>query len=276
MKRELTSCIFQADETEHSPYAVKRLHSKDYKDFQREVKALKRLSGENHHKHLINLLLTYRYRDRYHLIFDWADSNLLNYWKKKHPKPEMPVRDCKFAKWVCKQWLGIVEGLQAIHLCPLHDNEDSANIRVHGRHGDLKPENILWFKNPYFDKSAESLGAFVISDFGLTSFHRSITKSQLNPENLGRSPTYRSPEYDVQSTVSQKCDIWSLGCVLLEFMIWYLYGWEGVQNFQRARIDEDNHEIKEDVFFNRTENGVELKRSVAKVRRPNNIVSVWK
>jgi serine/threonine protein kinase len=240
------------------------------------VDTLKRFSGNNQHQHLINLLLTYHYRDQYHLLFDWADGNLLDYWKKQYPLSGDPARDCKFARWVCEQWLGVVEGLQAIHKytshpsLPSRETKDPSNPRVHGRHGDLKPENILWFKRPRSRQdTTDNLGSFVISDFGLTMFHHNKTKSQVNPSNLARSPTYRPPEYDVRKIVSQKCDIWSLGCVMLEFLIWYLLGWKGVEDFQTDRIKEDNCEIPEDVFFNSVEKDplnkrVQKKESVAK------------
>jgi serine/threonine protein kinase len=107
----------------------------------------------------------------------------------------------------------------------------------------------------------------VISDFGLTMFHHNKT---VNASNLAGTRTYRPPEYDVREKVSQKCDIWSLGCVMLEFLIWYRRGWKGVLDFQNDRIKEDNCEIPEDVFFNATNKdpagrSVQLKRSVATV-----------
>ncbi len=113
----------------------------------------------------------------------------------------------------------------------------------------------------------DQLGSFVISDFGLTMFHHNKT---VKASNLAGTRTYRPPEYDVQEKVSQKCDIWSLGCVMLEFLIWYRRGWKGVVDFQTDRIKEDNCEIPEDVFFNSAnkdpaDRSVRLKRSVAKV-----------
>ena len=130
-----------------------------------------------------------------------------------------------------------MDGLQAIHEYTSdpsrssHQTQDPSNPRVHGRHGDLKPENILWFKKPRFGQDiAGHWGSFVISDFGLTMFHHKNTKSEVNPSNLARSPTYRPPEYEVRQKVSQLCDIWSLGCVMLEFLIWYLLGWKGIED----------------------------------------------
>lgn len=49
--------------------------------------------------------------------------------------------------------------------------------------------------------------------------------------------------------MSQKSDIWSLACVLLESVGWFLYGYEEVDRFATDRVDDDNSEIKEDVFF---------------------------
>ncbi len=269
----------QGDEADNPSYAVKRLHSNDSSAFQHEVETLKRFSGKNNHQHLINLLLTYNYRDHYHLLFHWADGNLLDYWKIRYPSVLTPVRDSKFAKWVSRQWLGVVEGLQAIHTYTadpsfsFHDTQDPTNPRIHGRHGDLKPENILWFNGLNFDEgSADHFGSFVISDFGLTRFHRELTKSRVNPETLGWSRTYRPPEYDVQKEVSQKCDIWSLGCVLLEFLHWYLLGWKGVEDFQTSRIiDGGSPEMRLDAYYNFVEDdpsqkGTRFKGSVKKVR----------
>ncbi|TVY23262.1 Serine/threonine-protein kinase, partial [Lachnellula hyalina] len=265
------------DEADNPSFAVKRLSSNDPSAFDNEVETLKLFSGKNKHQHLINLLLTYHYRGHYHLLFHWADGNLLDYWKTRHPSPHTPTRDGKFAKWVSRQWLGVVEGLQAIHTytadpnLPFHDTQDPIDPRIHGRHGDLKPENILWFNRPHSaEGSTDHFGSFVISDFGLTRFHRELTRSRVNPETLGWSPTYRPPEYDVQKEVSQKCDIWSLGCVLLEFLHWYLLGWKGVKDFQNSRIDEGGSpEMRLDGYYNYIEDdpsqkGTRFKRSVKK------------
>lgn len=152
------------------------------------------------------------------------------------------------------------------------DNVNESAYRVHGRHGDLKPENILWFKN-YKDNDHNSfMGVLKISDFGLTRFHKTASMSRTDP--FGMSPTYRAPEYDVRKKVSQSYDVWSLGCVILEFITWYILGWDEVQMFEQHRIDDDNSTVKEDVFFNhvkktgidgRIQYGARFKMSVANV-----------
>lgn len=160
---------------------------------------------------------------------------------------------------------------------PTHDS----TYQLHGRHGDLKPENILWLRS-YLKESKEAdqsclMGLLKISDFGLTRFHKTMSRSQINAGRVPVSPTYRAPEYDVAKMVSQSSDIWSFGCIVLQFVTWYLLGWEGVDRFSQNRIDEDNSEVKEDVFFNfvlipdesgRAQTGARAKQSVADVSQP--------
>ncbi|KAF8860772.1 hypothetical protein BDZ45DRAFT_777701 [Acephala macrosclerotiorum] len=139
---------------------------------------------------------------------------------------------------------------------PSYETQDPTDPRSYGRQGDLKPENILWFSPG--QHTSDNFGTFVISDFGLTMLH----------DNLRRLSTYRPPEYDVLKEASQKYHIRSLGCVLLELLIWYLLGWKGVEDFQTDRIMEDNSRIAEDVFSNFIEEDssqkcFQLKRSVA-------------
>lgn len=108
-----------------------------------------------------------------------------------------------------------------IHECPpdsgiteVDQTDDLALQRTNGRHGDIKPENILWFQPHDLNGDHGAFGGkFVISDFGLTEFHRDET-GLVSPMNTARSPTYRAPEYDVSETISQSYDIWTMGCVL--------------------------------------------------------------
>ncbi|KAK3356735.1 hypothetical protein B0T25DRAFT_516308 [Lasiosphaeria hispida] len=65
---------------------------------------------------------------------------------------------------------------------------------------------------------------------------------------------YRAPEVDVPGAIlGPSYDIWALGCVYLEFVAWYLRGWEGVQHFETERSTLDSHRayrgIKTPTFF---------------------------
>jgi serine/threonine protein kinase len=264
----------QASQTENPSYAVKRLRHNNEDAFNLEVANLKRFSAKDH-LHLIKLLVTFKWREQYYLLFPWADGNLKDFWEK-YPTTSDLQRDYQLTLWFIRQCLGIAEGLKMIHTLDKPDTETVNSGTVHqnhGRHGDLKPENILWFKE-YQDKDPNCRGVLKISDFGLTRFHGTISKSQINAEGVAVTGTYRAPEYDVNKTVSQSYDIWTLGCVFLEFVTWYLLGWEEVDKFSKNRATEHVSELKEDVFYNfvtlrddygRTQTGARAKHSVANV-----------
>lgn len=64
------------------------------------------------------------------------------------------------------------------------------------------------------------------------------------------TPTYRPPESDIgNQLVSLSGDIWALGCVFLEFLWWFLEGWDLVVEFSHRRGRYDWDLIKEDKFF---------------------------
>lgn len=241
-------------------FAVKRLKPGNNveKAFRRELATLKRLSGQNH-AHLIKLELTYFYRNHYHLLFRWADGNLQEYWKR-HPEPSGLLRTHEYAAWMVGQWLGLARGLLAIHRCPAdEESEQTMSYRQaddklgpqhrHGRHGNIKPENILWFSSQDAeDEPLPANGKFVLSDFALTEFHQNESEV-VDSREIAVSLTYRAPEYDVSPGVAQSYDIWSLGCVLLEFIVWYLQGYEGFDQFSLDRCNEDTGLIREDKYF---------------------------
>lgn len=54
-------------------------------------------------------------------------------------------------------------------------------------------------------------------------------------------PIYSAPEYVVEGRVSRPKDIWSLGCIFLEVLIWALDPSNDVINrFEQARMDFSN------------------------------------
>jgi serine/threonine protein kinase len=184
--------------------------------------------------------------------------------------------DYNWVLWFSEQCLGIAQGLREVHSARQPDSKyaNDSGDQLHGRHGDLKPENILWFKNRQSKTNSGSRGVLRISDFGLTQFHRDESKSGIDAETVGNSPTYRAPEYDITKTVSQTYDIWALGCVLLEFATWFLLGWSEFEAFSISRQEEDNAEFwyKQDNFYvlvdllkKGGDRGARLKMAVVKV-----------
>ncbi|KAI0142503.1 kinase-like protein [Hypoxylon sp. NC0597] len=235
-----------------SEFAVKEI-SASFKSYTDEIRALARFSGQRSgHEHLIRLLMTMQHDDKYYLVFPLARGNLVDLWKQKDMSPTTP----QHVEWVLDQCLGITDGLWKIHhYSSWTDNQTRTDEQIpfddnrnRGRHGDIKPENILFFSTP------EGNYRLVITDFGLTRFHSAHSVSKIAADRVGGfSRTYRPPEFDMKSFISQAYDMWSLGCVFLEFVSWFLLGYSNTRSiFNWARRTEDisNHNIREDKFFN--------------------------
>jgi serine/threonine protein kinase len=213
-----------------------------------------------HHPHLVELLTTYTYKGRFHLLCPYANANLRTYWRSNSPK-----KDWSNYHWALEQMAGLASALNEIHIFktdkyPLHSDRIDPLVsrerpsmplqlnvlpgeELFGRHGDLKPENILWSKNP------NSHGILQIADLGLGRFHRLESRSKQDPSQINGSPTYMPPEIPLGKPVSRAYDIWSLGCIFLEFMTWILLGPEGLSEFGDARMAKAPDGITDDSFY---------------------------
>ncbi|KAF3769610.1 hypothetical protein M406DRAFT_29070, partial [Cryphonectria parasitica EP155] len=126
--------------------------------------------------------------------------------------------------------LGISLGLKRIHR--LGRSWIEIQPRKWGTHGDVKPANILWYPGP----DGGDLGRLAICDFGFTRFHEEESRSAA--QACGMTVTYRAPEAGTGPSC-RASDMWSLGCVILEFLTWYLLGPEQVESFTTLRVEED-------------------------------------
>ncbi|KAI8945397.1 hypothetical protein F4801DRAFT_568380 [Xylaria longipes] len=273
---------FTNAEAASSFFAVKTLKDSRNEDvFKREVATLSRLSGDTH-PHLISLLGTYEKDGLYNLIFPWAESDLLRYWKgKRNLKPNESLL------WIAEQCQGIADGLSYIHRLEttsgkslLHPNsfsqltqemEETGNVIqenattpafcLFGLHGDIKPENILWFPHSNHPTHKER-GLLKITDFGFAEFSRKEKVDKNRRGFVAYSPTYYPPEAKLESDfVSSSYDIWSLGCVYLEFIAWWLGGWRLIFEFYNRRLQPDptsaewkGIRYKSDIFFSLVRN----------------------
>ncbi|EFQ25683.1 protein kinase domain-containing protein [Colletotrichum graminicola M1.001] len=213
--------------------------------FERELHAMKKFNRQGH-PHLMKLLATYQYQQHWYFIFPWANGNLREFWQQHHT----PQPDHQLVVWIADQITGIASGLKLIQHPP-KDPTLTQDARDSGRHGDLRPENVLWFRDHDKDKSIIGSGVLKIADFGLTSYHHHSSRYD-NAKDVNFAQTYKAPEVDVAEEVSQPYDIWTLGCLLLEFVTWYLKGWQGVDEFSgdRAKNDAKEDEIPLDTFYN--------------------------
>jgi serine/threonine protein kinase len=123
---------------------------------------------------------------------------------------------------------------------------DSREMR-YGRHGDLKPENILWF--PDIGGAQEPGGILKIADLGAGKFHRRESRSFEDPRTAISTPTYEAPEIVLGNPISRAYDLWSLGCVFLEFLTWGLGGAELLDRFCESRYTVDGCGVNVDNFY---------------------------
>jgi len=241
--------------------AIKRLFSREEKDFEQERNMLVSLTRKDH-RHLVKLVTTYKFNGHYHLLCPMAKANLRDYWKLT------PLREKdKSYLWALTNIAGIASGLNLIHnFRTLHRAKpDETNSTISqsrpswkfrmtldpkdqsfGRHGDLKPENILWLTDT---EGIDDAGVLQISDFGLGRFHRFESKSKADPKTINGSPTYVPPELPLERPISREYDIWSLGCIFLEFITWLLEGQDGLDEFSDARKEVAYDGIVDDTYY---------------------------
>ncbi|CAI6092732.1 unnamed protein product [Clonostachys chloroleuca] len=280
---KISKCHYNHSDTKgrhHRGYfALKKLTPRytERESFNLELSTLIYSADQKGNKdHLIKLLATFEEhnsaqgqdRPTYYLLFDWAEGDLARYWKAN----ERFVGDPKHCIWMSDQFCGLAEGLQIIH----NDREENlkflpANVsdpNVYGRHGDIKPGNILYFETGKSEAPDQSL---VLADFGLGRLQTKYSRSKQDPRSLARTETYRSPEFDLpppKGLVSPASDIFSLGCVFLEYISWYILGTKAVlEDFTNTRMAHDIYGFDVDIFFNVTtepngEQDAELKPSV--------------
>ncbi|OTA01490.1 hypothetical protein A9Z42_0018170 [Trichoderma parareesei] len=227
-----------------------------YHDFKQERDALIRFrSAENEHKNLIKLLLSYSRGGKHYLVFPWAQGNLVEFWKNTFNNP----KSGRHSMWLIQQCFDISDALTKVHGSTEQWSEE-ARAGTLGRHGDIKPENILYFGEP--DSGQCYL---VVADFTLMRFHSTDTVHYTDANRVDFSRTYRPPEVMQASKVriDQSYDVWTLGCVYLEFVTWYLIGYRAIReenlgsptgelldNFQAMRKrEEGNYEVSDDKFF---------------------------
>lgn len=200
-------------------------------DWRREVKALRTMNKLNQ-EHIVRFVTAFRRRKRdrtqeHYLMFEWADNgNLRDLWRTTHTRKLSGslVRD------VIKQILGLATALQAAH----NLNRTEASYR----HGDLKPENILCFKG------AGQIGTLKIGDWGEAKFHEEDQVTEMRPSRTSAkhgTRRYEAPEVETGVRVqwlgqsrkrrSRLNDIWAMGCITLECLVWLLYGPDGLNQF---------------------------------------------
>jgi serine/threonine protein kinase len=127
------------------------------------------------------------------------------------------------------------------------------DLKQYGRHGDINPGNILWYDDTA-DARDVLRGTLKIADFGQAELN--TLKSKTKEREVAITLTYRPPECDqgldrIRPTIRQTYDMWCLGCVYLEFLTWFIGGYDLLMEFTKSRMTPDlfQNNVKTDAFF---------------------------
>jgi serine/threonine protein kinase len=134
--------------------------------------------------------------------------------------------------WLAQQLAGLAGALKVVHnpqglLIP------QTNTTRTGYMHDIKPENILVFiyrGNICTLRLSDFSCAKVIEIVATISGKRDSYKTGSQPG----TPTYRAPEISEKAS-SRPYDMWSLGCVFLELLVWFLEGYKALETFRESR-----------------------------------------
>ncbi|KAK4182114.1 hypothetical protein QBC35DRAFT_421252 [Podospora australis] len=209
------------------------------KNWENEAQILQKMNSLQQ-KHIVRFLTAFRHGDKgnedHYLMFEWADGGTLRtLWKTERPLTPLLVKEA------ITQLHGLATAL------------DKAHYPVTGptfRHGDLKPENILCFKDN------DGIGTLKIADWGLAKQQNVVTELRSNKTSTEfGTRRYESPEEETGDGVSvgsntlltpgqttsskgnrrsRLYDMWAMGCITLEFVVWLLYGPNGLRCFNAA------------------------------------------
>lgn len=187
------------------------------KEWEAEAKALEDTSSLRH-DHIVSVKAIFSKGQRNYFMFQWADGGDLRDLCQKDVWQELTA---ELVKDVIVQLVGLAHALLVLH------NYRGADGTESYRHGDLKPENILSFSgNTRF-------GTWKIADMGTAKHHFVATGLRGPTSTVLATPTYEPPEAftSPMAARSRLYDIWSMGCITLELIVWLLYGRETLRNF---------------------------------------------
>ncbi|WKT38280.1 Protein kinase domain [Fusarium oxysporum f. sp. vasinfectum] len=254
---------------DHLEVALKQMTVLEHHWFVREMEILRivqQIVLRNQQLHLVTPISSYSTHgpgeSKGFLLFPWANGgNLKVFWKLDENKDgvvskinldQPPDR----MVWTFQQMAGLCKALVELHSHPFPSGGKDANCR----HGDLKPENILAFREGGTD-------VLRIADLGLAKFHLKSTSDRKRAKEYTETVTgttqYMPPEFHVNGQISRRHDVWSLGCIFLEFIIWTAWGLEGLDKFNWRDNEEfwQNRRDPEDVVHDNIKHWIESMRN---------------
>lgn len=209
-----------------------------FKEWQAEAKALEDTSRLKH-EHIVTVKSIFTKGSRHYFMFQWADGGSLRDLYRKDLRPYLTA---ELVEEMVQQLLGLSDALSALHNYRKVESPDQpgqtsllevprpAQNDESYRHGDLKPENILRFEDN------TKVGVWKIADMGLARHHLAATDLRGPTDTLNATPSYEPPEVYTMPDQgrSRQYDVWSMGCIILELLVWMLYGPDAMIKFIKS------------------------------------------
>ena len=180
------------------------------------------------HDHVMPILATFKWKDRYYFMFPRANSNLAEYWQH-NPRP---VLETGLIQWVAGQFTGIPDAIANLYVQRQQifvGKDEGLSIRLK----DIGPEHIF-----LFDSLHDERGILV------ASFDVNLNLSMGRTGILSTSPAgsygaqHPPPEWGDRIGLNKQekeSDMWSLGCVYLSMITWLVGGTELLEEFEAKR-----------------------------------------
>ncbi|MCJ1262431.1 hypothetical protein MMC22_002301 [Lobaria immixta] len=208
---------------------------------QRELAILNEISRYPN-PHIVSHLVAWEQSNSLFVLFPLAQGDLR--WFMTKPRPTL---DQEFVLWLLRQLRGLADGINHLHnLNPGARSSSSPQAEPQENgiavlHLDLQPENIL-----VFGRGTVNHDVLRISDLGSGKIKQKWAKGTRtlsgSTQTAETALTYTCPDSE-NRTISRPYDMWSLGCVFLEFLSWVHLGpEEGVEDFATARLQTKSHQ----------------------------------
>jgi serine/threonine protein kinase len=196
------------------------------------------------HHHLLKCLASFVFSSKYHMIYEKADCNI-EVFMRKNPNPRSLAN--LTTDDLAQQLFGLADALCFIHNQGSPDSTPSTNLlgvpqvsaRKTGYIHDIKPENLLMF---IYNQPGKKSYWIRLSDFSCAKVVDILTtvsgKNRHSYKTVSKSgtPVYRAPEATPEGgQTSRPYDLWSLGCVYLELLVWFLDGYDALKQFREER-----------------------------------------
>lgn len=207
-------------------FVLKTYFTKDAeKYYQNEVEAFNQMMlPVEHESHIVSLFGAYRHGRTYNILLEHADGgNLMDYFEGITP-PSSEEDILQFWSSLFK----VIEPIKRIH-------------KLGGSHQNIKPSNILVTSGATSSKYDRN---FKLADLGMSHFaSKTGDKRNLKRKEAIGNPMYSAPEccmggvstetltYDFEPLI----DIWSLGSIFSEAIVWTILGVSGVSQYRELR-----------------------------------------